>query len=171
MSFVRKFEGRRDVKPLQRVAGYYTVVEDAHGGSEWVCTVQHQGQRGQDARTPRGASGYRAAVRPGALRCLKSGLAANDYSLSQAENGHADSLRVVHNGGGDLSVVDSQGCSPCHYAAMNGHTACVAVIIDVSGDFRSKNAFGFTPLRLALRNQHASCASLIRSSIERIDVS
>jgi len=85
----------------------------------------------------------------------------------QAENGHADSLRVVHNGGGNLSVVDALGCSPCHYAAMNGHAACVAVIVDVRGDYRSKNAFGFTPLRLALRNRHAACASLIRNSLKR----
>ena len=33
-----------------------------------------------------------------------------------AENGHADSLRVIHNGGGDLSEVDDAGCMPSHYA-------------------------------------------------------
>mmetsp|Transcript_44372 Transcript_44372/g.71335 ORF Transcript_44372/g.71335 Transcript_44372/m.71335 type:complete len:121 (-) Transcript_44372:73-435(-) len=86
-----------------------------------------------------------------------------------AENGHADSLRVVHNGEGNLSAVDESGCTPCHYAAMNGHECCIGVIVDVRADYRSKNAFGFTPLRLALRNHHASCAAFIRASIRRAD--
>ena len=40
-----------------------------------------------------------------------------------AENGHADSLRVVHNGGGNLSAVDETGCCPSHYAVNTQHLA------------------------------------------------
>jgi ankyrin repeat protein len=40
-----------------------------------------------------------------------------------AENGHADSLRVVHNGGGNLSAVDETGCCPSHYAVSAQHLA------------------------------------------------
>lgn len=86
-----------------------------------------------------------------------------------AANGHADSLRVVHNGGGDLSCADDEGCVPAHYAAMHGHDRCLAIIVDVAADFRSKNIFGFTPLRLALRNRHITCATLLRDAIAKMD--
>jgi ankyrin repeat protein len=37
-----------------------------------------------------------------------------------SENGHADTLRVVHKGGCSFSATDEVGCTPAHYAAMNG---------------------------------------------------
>ncbi len=54
-----------------------------------------------------------------------------------AENGHADSLRIVHNGGGNLSAQDDAGCTPAHYSAMNGHEGCLITLCDLGADIRS----------------------------------
>ena len=53
-----------------------------------------------------------------------------------AENGHADSLRIVHNGGGNLSAQDDSGCTPAHYSAMNGHESCLVALCDLGADIR-----------------------------------
>mmetsp|Transcript_34262 Transcript_34262/g.86620 ORF Transcript_34262/g.86620 Transcript_34262/m.86620 type:complete len:120 (+) Transcript_34262:22-381(+) len=87
-----------------------------------------------------------------------------------AENGHADSLRIVlHNGGGNLSAQDEAGCTPAHYASMNGHEGCLTVLLDFSADVRVRNANGHTPLRLALRNNHMVCATLLRAHMRKLD--
>lgn len=58
--------------------------------------------------------------------------------------------------GGDLNVVDSELCTPCHLACELGHAECVELLLAL-GAMQLRNIHGRTPYQVAVQQQEWAC--------------
>src|SRR3990167_7451697 len=66
-----------------------------------------------------------------------------------AENGHAESIRVLHELGADVNEADELSRMPMHYAAEKGHAEVIRVLHELGASVNVSDRSERTPMHYA----------------------
>ncbi|KAL8308511.1 hypothetical protein RB593_006707 [Gaeumannomyces tritici] len=79
-----------------------------------------------------------------------------------AENGYADLVKMLLDGGADAATADKNGWTPLIAASSRGHVDVVQLLLSTSGvDINSKDSDGRTALRWAAEEGHGAVLQLL----------
>jgi hypothetical protein len=84
-------------------------------------------------------------------------------SGAAASSGHGDALLLLKDHGCDLSLSDSFGQTPAHFAAMRGHEHILRMLSSWGVPLNSKDRIGKTPGYYAERHKNISVISFLGS--------
>ncbi|KAL7794033.1 WD40-repeat-containing domain protein [Trichoderma afarasin] len=85
------------------------------------------------------------------------------------EDGNAEAVELLLDGGTDATVAHEDGWMPLHTAASKGHVDIIRLLLDMGGvDAESKNDYGWTALQLATERGYGDVARpLLRESANK----
>ena len=102
------------------------------------------------------------AARPD-LRDKAVGLCGMTPLMEAAAYGHPEVVELLADGGAQLDLRDSVGCTALWCAAGRNHPAVVRLLVDRGADQTIRGGRnGETPRELAVYHGHTECAALMR---------
>jgi ankyrin repeat protein len=87
----------------------------------------------------------------------------SDFNLlhSVCHDGNLELVKLMIDGGVDISTVDKYGWTPLHNACYDGNLELVKLLVDSDADISAVNKFGSTALHIACNNDNLEIAKFL----------